>query len=165
MRETQRYRAWQLATASIYGLLAIAFGAVAVTGGISLHEQAAAEAKTAAIAEAAPPAFALQSVAEQWAAEHWGAPINVNATLTIPPVVCAKTYVEATWPEEHSSSRARTKFDVIFTTDERGALTILYTAPSTSAPTTTPLCTPDEPTPAWILGLLADTKNEKEDSK
>ena len=153
-------------TAATFGLLAVALGAVSISGFAGLHEQAAAEAKAATIAEAAPPASVLQTAAEKWATDFWGAPIDAEATVTVTvaPVICAKTYVESIWPEEKTSSRAWTKFDVVITTEPRaGTSAVVYAAPSISPDL---LCDPaTEPTPAWILGLMDDMHNEKESNK
>ena len=149
--------------AAACGLLVVTLGAVSISGFAGIHEQAAAEDKAATSAEAAPPPSVLQTAAEAWATEHWGAPLGLEATVTVPAVICAKTNVESIWPEETTSSRAWTQFDVVITTDATtGTPAFLYVAPSTSPD---PLCDPTETTPAWILGLMDDMHNEKESNE
>ncbi|SDO00548.1 hypothetical protein SAMN05216368_10923 [Cryobacterium flavum] len=146
-------------TAAACGLLAVTLGTVSISGFAGIHE-AAAEATAATLAEATPPPSVLQTAAKAWATDHWGAPLGVKATVTVASVICAKTFVESTWPEETTSSRAWTEFDVVITTDPTtGAPAYVYAAESTSPD---PLCTPQEKTPAWILGLMDDMHNEKE---
>ena len=157
MKENPEVRAWRLMAAYTSGLAAVAFGLLAVTGALSVHEQAEVEAE--AIATEVTPSL-LQESAESWATNFWGAqlaPQGVNPTVTVAPVICAKTTAEAIWPEEKTSSSARTTFDIIIATTPTP--TIIYAAPATSED---PLCTPQTPTPAWILGLMDDMRNEKE---